>query len=166
MRIPLVPARALAARPAALLVPLLAALLGACDGTSTVEGVLAPSALSAGAGTTLGGAGGVVARGTAPLIGSWTRVSGAGTGVLTEQTFVFFEGGAGARLTVTRTALGVALATEQQPFAWSAGGGVLLLRFQRPGAADTLLRASYLLLVDVTGTVLRLDGLDYQRTGG
>lgn len=157
MRIPLRPVAAAG----------LALLAAACDGTNTVEGVLAPSALGSDSTVTGGGsAGNVVARGSTPLLGSWTRVSDGGAGVLTEQTFVFAGDGTGTRLTLTRTALGVAITAEQQPFRWSAGAGILLLRLQRPGTVDTLLRASYLVLVDVTGTVLRLDGADYRRTGG
>ncbi|MDF1505909.1 hypothetical protein [Roseisolibacter sp. H3M3-2] len=141
------------------------ALPAACDGTSTVDGVLAPSALSGAAGGAVGGAT-VVPRGTAALVGSWTRVASGAPGVLVEQTFLFSADGSGQRLTVSRTALGVALAAEQQRFTWTAGGGVLSLRFERAGTATALVRASYQLLLDATGTVLRIDGVEYLRTGG
>jgi hypothetical protein len=149
---------------AGLLLPI-AAALAACDGTSTVEGVLAPSALSGTVGGGTAGGGAVVARGVAALQGSWTRVSASGPGVLVEQTFVFAGDGTGTRITVTRTALGIALAAETQRFDWTAGAGVLSLRFDRAGAATAVVRASYQLLLDATGTVLRLDGQDYLRTG-
>lgn len=142
-----------------------ALLAAACDGTATVDGVLAPSALGgSGAGAPTGTA--TVASGITPLLGSWTRVASTSAGVLTEQTFVFGADGRGARSTTTRTALGIPLVVERQPFTWSAGAGVLLLRLPRPGSADALLRVSYRVLVDVGGTVLRLDGQDYRRTGG
>ncbi len=144
------------------------ALLAACDGTQTVDGILAPPALSAGSGTrggTTGGSGVTVVRGQGELYGSWTRV-GANGGVLTEQTFTFGADGSGVRTTVLRTALGDALAVEQAPFRWNAGAGILQLRFLRDGAADTVVRAAYVVLADLAATVLRLDGVEYVRTGG
>ena len=144
-----------------------ATMLGACEGTQTVDGILAPSALSATTGGSAGGGGGItIVRGQADLLGSWTRVSGSGAGVLTEQTFTFSADGSGARTTITRTALGVAIAAEQAPFTWNAGGGILQLRFIRQGAVDTVVRSSYVLLADVSATVLRLDGTEYVRSGG
>jgi hypothetical protein len=141
------------------------AALAACDDSSNIEGVLAPSAISGGA--VGGGTGGALSGsvvGQVPLVGSWTRVSGGGA-VLTDQTWTFASGGVGTRTTTTRTALGVVLAVEQQAFTWDAGGGILLLRFQRDGATEALVRASYAVRIDLTGTVLRLDGLDYLRAG-
>jgi hypothetical protein len=152
------------ARP--LLGALLALLLAGCDGTQTVDGILAPSALGGSAGGVSGGGSVTVVRGTGELLGSWVRVSGSGAGVLVEQTFTFGPDGSGVRTTITRTAFGAAIATEQAPFTWSAGAGILQLRFPRDGAADTVVRASYVLLADVASTVLRLDGTEYVRIGG
>ena len=152
---------------AALLACAAAAMLTACEGTQTVDGILAPSALSARGGGPTGSGGSVtIVRGQADLLGSWTRVSGSGAGVLTEQTFTFSGDGSGARTTVTRTALGVPIAVEQAPFTWNAGGGILQLRFIRQGSVDTIVRSSYVLLADVYATVLRLDGAEYVRSGG
>lgn len=137
----------------------------ACDDSSSIDGVLAPSALSGTVGGTTGGGRAGVATAQVPLLGSWTRIAAAG-GLLTEQTWSFGSDGSGVRTTVTRTALGIPLTVEQQTFAWDAGGGILLLRFRHAGAVDTTIRASYALLIDVRGTVLRLDGLDYARTAG
>ncbi|MGZ8379344.1 MAG: hypothetical protein ACXWZS_15515 [Gemmatirosa sp.] len=152
-------------RPALAITVTALVALAACDDSSSIEGVLAPSAISSGA---VGGAssGGLSsgAVGQVPLLGSWTRVAGGGS-VLTEQTWTFASGGIGTRTTTTRTALGIVLVVEQQPFVWDAGAGVLLLRFQRDGATEALVRASYAVRIDLTGTVLRLDGLDYVRTG-
>jgi hypothetical protein len=142
-----------------------AAALTACDDSSSIEGVLAPSAISgAPAGGASGGALSGSAVGQVPLLGSWTRVSGGGS-VVTDQTWTFASGGVGTRTTTTRTLLGAVLAVEQQAFAWDAGAGVLLLRFRRDGATEALVRASYAVRIDLTGTVLRLDGLDYVRSG-
>jgi hypothetical protein len=147
----------------------LALALGAtaCDDSSTIDGILAPSAISSGTTGASGATGGLagVAVGRTPLLGSWTRVTGQ-DGVLTVQTWTFASGGSGARTTTTRTQLGVVLAVEQQAFAWDAGAGVLLLRFQRAGATEAVVRVSYAVRIDLTGTVLRLDGLDYLRTAG
>lgn len=136
-----------------------------CDDSSAIEGVLAPSALS-GSGSA-GAAGGlsVAGRTQAPLVGSWTRLASAG-GVLTERTWTFASDGSGTRTTIARSPLGAPLTVEQQPFAWDAGGGILLLRFRGTGGPETTLRASYTVLVGLTGTVLRLDGVDYARTAG
>ena len=154
-------------RGAVLLACAAAATLSACEGTQTVDGILAPSALSATTGGIASAGGSVtIARGQADLLGSWTRVSGSGAGVLTEQTFTFSADGSGARTTVTRTALGIAIAAEQAPFTWNAGGGILQLRFIRQGSVDTVVRSSYVLLADVSATVLRLDGTEYVRAGG
>jgi hypothetical protein len=155
-------------RGAALLACGAAAMLTACEGTQTVDGILAPSALSATGGVGVGGSGGsvTIVRGQADLLGSWTRVSASAAGVLTEQTFTFSGDGSGARTTVTRTALGVAIAVDQAPFTWNAGGGILQLRFIRQGSVDTIVRSSYVLLADVAATVLRLDGAEYVRSGG
>ncbi|GLC24053.1 hypothetical protein [Roseisolibacter agri] len=143
----------------------LAATLAACDDSTSIDAVLAPSALSgSGTGGTGGGLTIAVGRGQAPLVGSWTRIANEG-GVLSEQTWTFASDGSGTRSTTVRTQLGVPLTVEQQAFAWDAGGGVLLLRFDRTGVASTV-RASYAVLVGVTGTVLRLDGRDYVRTAG
>lgn len=148
----------------------LAAALTACDDSTSIEAVLGPSALSgSGSGVGTGGTGGgltiAVGRGqAAPLVGSWTRIASDG-GVLTEQTWTFAADGSGTRTTTVRTLLGVPLTVEQQAFAWDAGAGVLLLRFDRTGVGSTV-RASYAVLVGVTGTVLRLDGRDYARTSG
>jgi hypothetical protein len=144
-----------------------AAMLSACEGTQTVDGILAPSALSASTGGGAGRSGGsvTIGRGQADLVGSWTRVSGTGAGVLTEQTFTFSGDGSGARTTVTRTALGIALAIDQAPFTWNAGGGILQLRFVREGTVDPIVRSSYVILADLTATVLRLDGVEYVRSG-
>ena len=145
-----------------------AATLTGCEGTQTVDGILAPSALSAtaGGGTARAGGSVTIVRGQADLLGSWTRVSGSGAGVLTEQTFTFSADGSGARTTITRTALGVAIVAEQAPFTWNAGGGILQLRFLRQGSVDTVVRSSYVLLADVAATILRLDGTEYVRAGG
>ena len=135
----------------------------ACDDSSSIDAVLAPSALS-GAGTgSVGGGLAVVGRGQAPLVGSWTRIASDGA-VLTERTWTFASDGSGTRTTVVRTALGVPLTVAQQAFVWDAGGGILLLRFEPALGAPTV-RASYAVLVGLAGTVLRLDGLDYARTG-
>ena len=156
-----------ARRGAVLLACAAAAMLSACEGTQTVDGILAPSALSANTGGFASAGGSVtIVRGQADLLGSWTRVSGSGAGVLTEQTFTFSADGSGARTTVTRTALGIAIAAEQAPFTWNAGGGILQLRFIRQGSVDTVVRSSYVLLADVSATVLRLDGTEYVRSGG
>ena len=155
-------------RGAALLACAAAAMLSACEGTQTVDGILAPSALSATGGVGVGRSGGsvTIVRGRADLLGSWTRVSGSGAGILTEQTFTFSADGSGVRTTVTRTALGIAITAEQAPFTWNAGGGILQLRFIRQGSVDTIVRSSYVLLADVAATVLRLDGTEYVRSGG
>jgi hypothetical protein len=153
-------------RASHLAVALAAALLAGCDGTQTVDGILAPSALSSGGGVAGGGGSATVLRGPGELLGSWVRVAGAGTGVLVEQTFTFAPDGSGLRTTITRTALGAPIAIEQAPFRWNAGGGILQLRFAREGAVDTVVRASYVLLADLAATVLRLDGTEYVRIGG
>lgn len=143
----------------------LAAGAAACDDSTSIEAVLAPSALGgSAAGGTLGGRT-VAGAAQASLLGSWTRIAHAG-GVLTEQTWTFAADGSGSRTTIARTLLGVPLTLEQQPFAWDAGGGILLLRFRPADGPATTVRAAYGLRADLTGTVLRLDGLDYVRTGG
>jgi hypothetical protein len=137
----------------------------ACDDSSSIDAVLAPSALS---GSVAGGsAGGLAVAGPTQvsLVGSWTRITHAGA-VLTEQTWTFASDGSGARATIARSPLGAPLTVEQQPFAWDAGGGILLLRFRGVGAPATTVRAAYGLRTELTRTVLRLDGLDYVRTGG
>lgn len=141
--------------------------LAACDGTSSIEGVTAPITLASttGVGAGLGGGLGVT-RGAAELLGSWTRVTGGSTGVLTEQTYTFLGDGSGVRTTVTRTALGIALAVEQAPFSWDGGGGVLLLRFRREAVVDATVRVPYVVRADFSATVLQLDGLEYRRSGG
>jgi hypothetical protein len=148
-----------------LAVALVAALLAGCDGTQTVDGILAPSALSGGGGVAGVGGAVTVTRGIGELLGSWVRVAGSGTGVLVEQTFTFAADGSGQRTTITRTAFGAPIAIEQAPFRWNAGGGILQLRFIRQDATDTVVRASYVLLADVASTVLRLDGTEYVRVG-
>ncbi len=143
----------------------LAAALTACDDSTTLDATLGPGVRSGAAtGTTGGGITIVVGRQQEPLVGSWTRIASDG-GVLTEQTWTFGADGSGTRTTIVRTPLGIPLTEERQPFVWDAGGGVLLLRFDRSGLGSTV-RASYAVLVGVTGTVLRLDGRDYLRTAG
>ena len=137
----------------------------ACDDSRSIDGVLAPSALSGSGSAGVGGGLAVVGSARVPLVGSWTRITSAG-GVLTERTWTLASDGSGTRTTIARTPLGAPLTVEQQPFAWDAGGGILLLRFRATGGPETTLRASYTVLVGLTGTVLRLDGLDYARTAG
>lgn len=164
--------RALAARTArprrtagaALTALLTLGAVTACDGTSELEGVLGPSALTSGGGS-LGVVSAGVHRAGAELLGSWTRVA-SGTGVLVEQSYTFAGDGTGVRTTTTRTALGVAIAAEAAPFTWSGGAGVLRLEFRRNGAIEAVLRTSYQVLLDLGGTTLRLDGLTFARTGG
>lgn len=138
--------------------------LAACDGTSELEGVLGPSALTSGSGS-VGVGTGVLQRGAAELLGSWTRIAG-GPGVVVEQSYTFAGDGTGVRTTTTRTALGVPIAAEAAPFTWSGGAGVLRLEFRRNGAVEAVLRTSYQVLLDLGGTTLRLDGLTFARTGG
>lgn len=134
----------------------------ACDDSSSIEAVLAPSVLGGPGAGSAGGGLAVVGRGQAPLVGSWTRIASEG-GLLTERTWTFASDGSGTRTTVVRSLLGVPLTTAQQAFVWDAGGGILLLRFA-PALGVPTVRASYAVLVGLTGTVLRLDGLDYART--
>ena len=135
-----------------------AALLAGCEGTTSVlgPGGAELAATTGGAGITVGALAGE------SLVGRWTRVDGAAPGVIVETTFNFLGGGSGSRVIVTRTALGAVLAEDRQPFTWTAGGGVVMLRIQ--GAlGETILRASFAVQSDLTGTTLRLDGLPYRR---
>lgn len=142
------------------------AMLLGCDGGPTIEGVVAPISLTTSGGGLGAGIGVGGTRGAAELLGSWTRISSGAPGVLIEQTYTFLIDGSGVRTTVTRTALGIALAVEQAPFSWEGGGGVLLLRFRRQGAFDTAVRVPFTIRADFSATVLQLDGLDYRRSGG
>ena len=136
------------------------ALLGAvgCEGTTSVLGPDGAEviATTGGTGLTVGG------RTAAALLGRWTRVDAESAGVVVETTFTFLDGGQGVRTVVTRTALGGVVAEDRQPFAWSGGGGVLLLRFPGP-VGETTVRATFAVETELTGTTLRLDGLPYRR---
>ncbi len=147
-----------------LVAPLAAAALAACDGTTSL---LAPGehqlAISTGGSFTPGGT-------TAEaLVGRWTRVEGdsrAGGGALTvETTFSFVGGGTGSRVVVTRTALGAVIAEDRQPFTWTAGAALVTMRIPT-GTGDQIVRASFSVEQDVTGTTLRLDGQRYRRATG
>jgi hypothetical protein len=138
--------------------PFAALLLAACEGTSSLAGPgeVELSARTGGA-LTVGGLTGEA------LVGQWTRVDGTAPGVLVETTFSFLRGGSGARVVTTRTALGGVIAEDRQAFTWSAGGGVLLIRLPGAFGSETILRASFAVEADLTGTTLRLDGLRYRR---
>jgi hypothetical protein len=145
---------------ATLLVAASATLLAACDGTTSV--------LDPRGGTDLtvrtGGSFTIGASDSRALVGRWTRVEGTpGTGgVLVETTFSFVGDGSGSRVNVTRTALGAVIAEDRQPFTWTAGASVLVIRIQGP-VGETILHASFVIQSDVTGTTLKLDGLPYRR---
>jgi hypothetical protein len=143
------------------LAPLAAAtLLVACDGTTSVLGPQG-SELSVKTGGTFT----VGASDSRSLVGRWTRVEGTpGTvgGVLVETTFSFLGDGSGSRVSVTRTALGAVIAEDRQPFTWTAGASVLVIRI-RGAVGETILRASFVIDNGLTGTTLTLDGLPYRR---
>jgi hypothetical protein len=155
-----VPPRA-AAVAGTLLVALLVALLTACEGTTSALGPpLGGSELTA----TTGGTVTVGGQTSAALVGRWSRVDGVAPGVLVETSFTFLSGGSGARTVITRSALGAVLSEDRQPFTWSAGAGVLLIRFPGP-VGETILRASFAVDAGLSGTTLRLDGISYRRAG-
>ena len=133
----------------------------ACDGTTSALGPGQPTtelAATTGGNVTVGG------KTAGALLGRWTRVDGVSPGVLVETTFTFVSGGSGARTVVTRTALGAVISEDRQPFTWTAGAGVLLVRF--PGVVgETILRASFAVDTGLSGTTLRLDGVPYRRAG-
>ena len=159
------PSRRAPARRAGLLAAGVAATLAGCDGATPIEATTGPG----GATVLVGTAGSALAAGigASDLLGRWTRVgAAAGGGVVTEVTWSFVGGGTGARTTATRTLLGVALAVDQAPFTWTAGGGVLLLRFPQSTGLDVVLRATYRVEAGLTGTALRLDGETYARASG
>jgi hypothetical protein len=159
MRRPLhaTPLAPIALAPSAL-VTALATLLAACEGTTSLVGPRDTQLVA-----TTGGAFTVGGLAGESLLGRWTRVEGAGPGVIVETTFSFLSGGTGARVVVTRTALGAVIAEDRQPFTWTAGAGVLVLRIA--GAlGETVLRASFAVEQDLTGATLRLDGLPYRRS--
>ena len=139
--------------------PVAALLLAACEGTTslTAPGEVELSARTGGA-LTVGGLAGE------SLLGRWTRVDGVAPGVIVETTFSFLGGGTGARVVVTRTALGAVIAEDRQPFTWTAGGGVLLIRIPGALGSETILRASFAVERDLLGTTLHLDGLPYRRS--
>ena len=143
--------------------PLLCALLAACDGTTSALGPRAGvDELTA----TTGGAVTVGGQTSAALVGRWSRVDGVAPGVLVETTFTFLSGGSGARAVVTRTALGAVVSEDRQAFTWTAGGGLLLLRFPSPvPGGETIVRAGFAVDVGLSGTTLRLDGIAYRRAG-
>jgi predicted small secreted protein len=144
---------------ATLAVAAVATLLAACDGTTSALG---PDGSDLSVRT--GGSFTVGAGDSRSLVGRWTRVEGTGgTGsVLVETTFSFLGDGSGSRVTVTRTALGAVIAEDRQPFTWTAGASVLLIRIQGP-VGETILHASFVIQSDVTGTTLNLDGQPYRR---
>ena len=136
-----------------------AALLAGCEGTTSVlgPGGAELAATTGGAGITVGALAGE------SLVGRWTRVDGAAPGVIVETTFSFLGGGGGARVIVTRTALGAVIAEDRQPFTWTAGAGVLVIRLAGT-LGETVLRASFAVEQGLTGATLRLDGLPYRRS--
>lgn len=138
------------------------ALLGAvgCEGTTSALG---PDGAQLTA--TTGTAGTVGGRTGAAVVGRWTRVDAASPGVVVETTFAFLDGGQGVRTIVTRTALGGVVAVDRQAFAWTGGGGVLVLRFPGP-VGDTIVRAAFSVETELAGTTLRLDGVAYRRASG
>jgi hypothetical protein len=143
---------------------LAATALAACEGTTSVLG---PRGTELSATTGAGGGGAFTVGGLSggSLVGRWTRVDGVAPGVIVETTFSFLGGGSGSRVVVTRTALGAVIAEDRQPFTWSAGAGVLVIRIAGP-VGETVLRASFAVETDLTGTTLRLDGLPYRRAAG
>ena len=114
-------------------------LLAACEGTTSVLGPRGAE-LTATTGSSSGFTVGATAG--ASLVGRWTRIDGSPPGVLVETTFSFLSGGSGSRVVVTRTALGAVIAEDRQPFTWTAGGGVLVIRLQS-AVGETIVRASY-----------------------
>ena len=138
---------------------LAASLLAACEGTTSV---LAPGEVELSART--GGATTVAGLSGEALLGRWTRVDGAAPGVIVETTFSFLSGGSGARVVVTRTALGAVIAEDRQSFTWTAGGGLVLIRIPGAFGSETILRAAFAVEQDLTGATLRLDGLPYRRS--
>lgn len=145
------------ARALAALAAPFALALGACAEGKTANLLEPPDVVisTTGAGTP----GGFTSN---ALVGRWTRLEGNGT---TEITFAFQSDGSGSRTTVQRTPLGAAIATDQQPFRWSAGAGVLILTFPGPGTlgSQTIVRATFRVEQGLTGTVLVLDGATYGR---
>ena len=137
---------------------LAAPLLVACEGTTSIAG---PGAVELSART--GGAVTVAGLAGESLVGRWTRVDGVAPGVLVETTFSFLGGGTGARVVITRTALGAVISEDRQPFTWTAGGGVVMIRIAGALGSETILRTSFAVEADLTGTTLRLDGLPYRR---
>ena len=135
--------------------------LGACaDGTT--GGLLGPEVVA------ISTAGGSVTPGSTAsgaLLGRWTRLEAGG---VSEVSFAFGSDGSGARTTVQRTPFGAVIASDVQPFRWTAGGGVLVLQLDAPGtvAARQTLRASFRVEQALTGTTLLLDGVPYGRAGG
>ena len=144
-----------------LVAPLAAAAVAACDGTTSL---LAPGDQQLVVSTGAGGSftpGGTTAE---ALVGRWTRVegeTGAG-GITVETTFSFVGGGTGSRVVVTRTALGAVIAEDRQPFTWTAGAALVTMRLPT-GTGEQIVRASFSVERDVTGTTLRLDGQRYRR---
>ena len=140
------------------LVTALATLLAACEGTTSVVGPRdGQLAATTGGALTVGGLAGQ------SLVGRWTRVDAPGLGVNVETTFSFLSGGTGSRVVVTRTALGAVIAEDRQPFTWTAGAGVLVIRLAGM-LGETVLRASFAVEQELTGATLRLDGLPYRRS--
>lgn len=140
---------------------LVALALGACADGST-SGLLGPEFVSistAGSGVTPG------STASGALLGRWTRLEAGGA---SEVSFAFTSDGSGARTTVQRTPFGAVIASDVQPFRWTAGGGVLVLQLDAPGtvAARQILRASFRVEQALTGTTLLLDGVPYGRAGG
>lgn len=146
------------AAPIALAASLVMSLAGCEETTSALGPEGATFVATTGTAVTVGGQTGVA------LLGRWTRVDASTPGVLVETTFTFLDGGRGARSVVTRSALGAAIAEGIEPFSWTGGGGVLILRFAGP-LGETVVRASFAVETELTGTTLRLDGRAYRRAG-
>jgi hypothetical protein len=154
-------AQALSAARLPLTSLVIAVALGACaDGTT--GGLLGPEYVAISTAGSSGTPGGTTGN---ALLGRWTRLEGGGA---SEVSFAFASDGSGARTTVQRTALGGVIASDVQPFRWSAGGGVLVLQLDAPGAvaARQVVRATFRVEQALTGTTLLLDGVPYGRAGG